>query len=87
MSHNSRGFTFAELLVALFVFALVSAATVPHFVNARAKARESEVKSNIHTIQIAIERYAVDTGGVYPLFSDFRFPVRITIPVAITVAA
>ncbi len=25
------------------------------------------MKSNIHTIQIALERYAVDTGGIYPL--------------------
>jgi len=30
--------------------------------------RELDVKSNIHEIQIALERYAVDTGGVYPNF-------------------
>jgi len=30
--------------------------------------REAEVKSNIHEIQIALERYAVDTGGIYPTF-------------------
>jgi len=29
--------------------------------------REAEVKSNLHAIQIALERYAVDTGGFYPL--------------------
>jgi hypothetical protein len=40
---------------------------LPNFIKAREKAKEAEVKSNIHAIQIALERYAVDTGGFYPL--------------------
>jgi len=38
----------------------------PSFTKSRLRAREAEVKSNIHAIQIALERYAVDTGGFYP---------------------
>jgi hypothetical protein len=40
---------------------------LPNFIKAREKAKEAEVKSNIHAIQIALERYSVDTGGFYPL--------------------
>lgn len=32
----------------------------------RDKSREAEVKSNLHDIQMAVERFAVDSGGFYP---------------------
>ncbi len=45
---------------------LMAAMALPNFIKAREKAKEAEVKSNIHSIQIALERYSVDTGGFYP---------------------
>jgi type II secretory pathway pseudopilin PulG len=56
-----------ELLVVIVIIGILAAMALPNFVKAREKAKEAEVKSNIHSIQIALERYAVDTGGNYPL--------------------
>lgn len=74
MFKNSNGFTFIELLIGVTVLAIAVGILIPGFglfganyIKAREKSKEAEVKSNIHSIQIALERYAVDTGGMYPL--------------------
>jgi len=66
--NNEYGFTLIELLVVIVIIGILAAIALPNFIKARNKAREAEVKSNVHAIQIALERYAVDTGGIYPPF-------------------
>jgi len=54
--------------VVIVIIGILAAIALPNFIKARNKAREAEVKSNVHSIQIALERYAVDNHGVYPTF-------------------
>jgi type II secretory pathway pseudopilin PulG len=48
--------------------AIITAIALPPLVRERIADREAEVKANIHQIQIALERYAVDSGGFYPQY-------------------
>lgn len=64
--NNQRGFTLIELLVVITIIGILAAIALPNYIKAKDKAKEAEVKSNIHTIQIALERYATDHSGAYP---------------------
>lgn len=67
MKHNQfRGFTLIELLVVITIIGILAAIALPNYIKAKDKAKEAEVKSNCHTIQIALERYATDHSGAYP---------------------
>lgn len=68
MQKAERGFKVIELGVVVALIAILASVAMPKFIRARMRAREAEVKSNVHAIQIALERYAVDTGGTYPTF-------------------
>jgi len=68
LTNNNRGFSVVEMLVVLAIISTFAVLVLPQYISARASVREDEVKSNIHTIQIALERYSVDTGGYYPPF-------------------
>lgn len=63
---NDRGFTLIELLVVITIIGILASIALPNYIKAKDKAREAEVKANVHSIQIALERYAVDHGGQYP---------------------
>ena len=59
-SLKERGFTLIELLVVITIIGILAAIALPNYIKAKDKAKEAEVKSNIHAIQIAVERYEVD---------------------------
>jgi type II secretory pathway pseudopilin PulG len=50
------------------VIGIMAAISLPNFIRIKDKAKEAEVKQNLHAIQLALERYATDNpSGNYPL--------------------
>jgi prepilin-type N-terminal cleavage/methylation domain-containing protein len=66
-SLKEQGFTLIELLVVITIIGILAAIALPNYIKAKDKAKEAEVKANIHAIQVAIERYEVDQKR-YPSF-------------------
>lgn len=60
---NRKGFTLIELLVVIVIIGILVAIALPNFIRIKDKAKEAEVKQNCHGIQLAAERYAVDSAG------------------------
>jgi len=65
MKIGARGFTLIELLVVITIIGILAAIALPNYMRAKDKAKEVEVKANLHTIQVALERYVTDNNE-YP---------------------
>lgn len=62
---NREGFTLIELMIVVLVIGILAALAIPNYVNMQNRAKEASTKSNAHTLQLAVEDYAVTHGGVY----------------------
>jgi type II secretion system protein G len=68
-THNrpsARGFTLIELMIVVVVIGILAAIAIPNFVSLQARAKEAQVKANMHTLQVAMEDFAVQSDGFYP---------------------
>ncbi|MEO0293145.1 MAG: type II secretion system protein [candidate division WOR-3 bacterium] len=63
---KKRGFTLIELMVVVVIIGILAAIAIPNFVRVVDRSREASVKSNMHTLQVAVEALAVDHDGNYP---------------------
>ncbi|MDR5695464.1 MAG: prepilin-type N-terminal cleavage/methylation domain-containing protein [Armatimonadota bacterium] len=66
---HDRGFTLIELLIVIAIIAILAAVLIPNFLRSRAQAKVSATKSNMKNIATALESYAVDNNGNYPIES------------------
>lgn len=65
---KTKGFTLIELLVVIVIIGILAAIALPNYIKVKDKAKEAEVKANLHNVQLSVERFAVDTEGVYPSY-------------------
>jgi prepilin-type N-terminal cleavage/methylation domain-containing protein len=63
---DDRGFTLLELVIVALIISIIVAIVLPNFIRLQARAKEASVKANMHTLQMAFEDFAVQTGGWYP---------------------
>jgi general secretion pathway protein G len=62
---QDAGFTLLELLVVIVVIGILALLVIPNLTSAPAKARDAQRKTDLSTLQKAIETYALDNGS-YP---------------------
>ena len=63
---DQHGFTLIELLVVVVIIGILASVAIPNFMGAQDKAKNAAMQANTHSVQMAIEQYAVDNAGVYP---------------------
>lgn len=64
---GGKGFLwFSVIYPAVIMFFVLPLTALPNYYRTKSLAQEAEAKSNLHNIQLSIERYAVDHEGYYP---------------------
>ena len=72
MSVMRRGFTLIELLVVIAIIGILSSVVLASLNTARAKARDAERLSDMQQVMRALELYANDNGGNYPIANSWQ---------------
>ncbi len=67
INKSKKGFTLIELLIVVVIIGILAAIAIPNFISMVAKAKDSAVKSNMHTMQVAVEDMSTVCDGHYPL--------------------
>jgi type IV pilus assembly protein PilA len=62
---SESGFTLIELLVVMLILGILAAIAIPAFLNQKNKASDSQAKTNVRTMQTAMETWATDHNGYY----------------------
>ena len=65
--HKKSGFTLIELLVVVAIIGILATVVLSSLSSARERARDAKRLSDIKTIQNALEMYANDNNGRYPI--------------------
>ena len=67
LEEKTRGFTLIELLVAIAIIGILAAVVIVALGSARAKSRDTRRKVDINEVQRALDVYADDHDGFYPM--------------------
>jgi prepilin-type N-terminal cleavage/methylation domain-containing protein len=69
MTRCRRGFTLIELLIVVGIISILAAIALPNFLEAQVRSKLARIKSDLRTVSIAWEAYAVDNDR-YPVDWD-----------------
>jgi prepilin-type N-terminal cleavage/methylation domain-containing protein len=64
-SKKKKGFTLIELMVVIVIIGILVSIALPNFISAQDRAKISGLKTNMHSLQLAAETYAIDNSGIY----------------------
>ena len=67
---HESGFTLIELMIVVVIIGILVGIAVPNFTSMQGRAKEASVKGNMHTLQLAMEDFAVLNAGTYPVAAD-----------------
>jgi prepilin-type N-terminal cleavage/methylation domain-containing protein len=71
---KQSGFTLVELMIVVVVIGVLAAIAIPNYISVQRRAREATVKSNMHTLQVSMEDYAVQNESLYPIDGTATLP-------------
>ena len=77
--NSSRGFTLIELMIVTVIIGLLISIAVPNFIHMQDRARGAALRSNMHSLQTAMEDFAVQTLGYYPDDATSTTPGGLTV--------
>jgi type IV pilus assembly protein PilA len=64
-TQDEGGFTLIELLVVILIIGILSAIAIPAFLSQKSKANDAAAKTQVGTMQTAIETYSTENNGSY----------------------
>ena len=71
---SSSGFTLIELLLVVVILGILIALAIPNYFSMTNRAKESSVKGNAHSAQLATEDYAIRNDGIHPTPAQLSDP-------------
>jgi len=63
ISRNEKGFTLIELLIVIAIIGILAAIAIPQFNQYKARAYNSDSKSNLHNLYLGCKAYWAEAGS------------------------